>query len=105
MSNLPNTYPGLLASIKSRFAASRIRAAAAVNSELVLLYWEVGKEIAQREAAEGWGAGVIDSLSADLRRQLPGTTGLSARNLRYMRDFAKAWPDISILQQVVAKLP
>ncbi len=54
---------------------------------------------------EGWGAKVVDILSADLRREFPAMQGFSPRNLRYMRSFAEVWPDEAILQQVVAKLP
>lgn len=53
----------------------------------------------------GWGAKVVDRLAADLRRELPDMTGFSPRNLRYMRDLARAWPDEAMLPQAVAKLP
>ncbi len=57
---------------------------------MVLLYWEIGKIILARQQAEGWGAKVIDRLSADLRAAFPDMGGLSARNLKYMRAFAEA---------------
>ena len=84
------------------------RAVVAVNSELIRLYWEIGHEILDREQREGWGAKVINRLAADLRREFPDMTGLSLRNLRYMRAFARAWPaegPSSIVQQPVAQLP
>ncbi|HEY5342747.1 MAG TPA: PDDEXK nuclease domain-containing protein [Solirubrobacteraceae bacterium] len=105
---LPADYPQFLAEIKARIGAARTRAVLAVNSELIRLYWEIGHEILEREQREGWGAKVINRLAADLRREFPDMTGLSLRNLRYMRAFARAWPaesPSSIVQQPAAQLP
>ncbi len=99
------TYTSLLASIKERIQAAQVRAATAVNQELVLLYWGIGKEILAQQQEEGWGKNVIPRLSKDLARQFPQMRGLSPRNLGYMKAFAEAWPEEPILQQVVAKLP
>lgn len=100
-----NGYAALLAELKERIRTARLRTAASVNRELVVLYWTIGRDILVRQAAEGWGARVIDRLAADLRRSFPEMTGLSARNLRYMRAFAEAYPDGEIVQQVAAQLP
>jgi len=100
-----NGYAALLSDLKERIRSARLRAALAVNQELVLLYWSIGRDILARQLDEGWGARVIDRLSADLRRDFPEMTGLSARNLNYMRAFAEAHPDREIVQQVVARLP
>jgi predicted nuclease of restriction endonuclease-like (RecB) superfamily len=98
-------YAGFLAELKARILSARVSAALAVNQELVLLYWSIGRDILARQDAEGWGARVIDRLADDLRREFPEMTGLSARNLKYMRAFAEAWPDREFVQQVVARLP
>ncbi len=98
-------YAALLADLKRRIRSARLRAALAVNQELVLLYWGIGRDILTRQSAEGWGSRVIDRLAADLRRDFPEMTGLSGRNLKYMRSFAEAYPDREIVQQVVAQLP
>lgn len=98
-------YAELLGELRRRVAAARTRAAQAINNELVLLYHSIGLEIAARERSQGWGARVVDRLAADLRRSFPDMRGFSARNLRYMRDVAIAWPEPSILQQAAAKLP
>ena len=98
-------YASLLAELKERIRSARLKAAVAVNQELVLLYWSIGRDILDRQAAEGWGARVIDRLAADLRRDFPDMTGLSPRNLKYMRAFAEAFPDREMVQQVVARLP
>ena len=100
-----NGYAALLGDLKERIRSARLRAALAVNQELVLLYWSIGRDILARQLDEGWGARVIDRLSADLRRDFPEMTGLSARNLKYMRAFAEAHPDREVVQQVVARLP
>jgi predicted nuclease of restriction endonuclease-like (RecB) superfamily len=77
----------------------------AVNQELVSTYWAVGAEILARQDAEGWGARVIDRLAADLRERFPDASGFSARNLKYMRAFAAAWPENQIVQAPLAQLP
>lgn len=97
-------YAGLLASIKMRIRTAQVRAAIAVNSELVLLYWGIGKEILARQEAEGWGAKVIEELAKDLSKSFPQMTGLSSRNLKYMRALAEAWPDEAIVQAPLAQL-
>lgn len=98
-------YASLLAELKERIRAARVRAAVAVNRELILLYWNIGRDILARQTQEGWGARVIDRLATDLRRDFPEMTGLSPRNLKYMRAFADAFPDEEFVQQVVAQLP
>lgn len=103
--DLPSDYSGLLTELKERIAAARLKAAFAVNSELILLYWQIGHDILQRQRVEGWGAKIVDRLAADLRRAFPEMTGLSARNLKYMRAFAEAYPDNEFVQQVAAQLP
>ena len=100
-----NGYAALLGDLKERIQSARLRAALAVNQELILLYWSIGRDILARQLDEGWGARVIDRLSADLRRDFPEMTGLSARNLKYMRALAEAYPDREVVQQVVARLP
>ncbi len=98
------TYAALLASIKERIQSAQVRAAVAVNQELVLLYWGIGKEILARQNAEGWGKNIIPRLAIDLAAQFPDMKGLSPRNLGYMKAFAEAWPEESILQEPLAKL-
>jgi len=98
-------YAALLGDLKERIRSARLRAALAVNQELVLLYWSIGRDILARQLDEGWGTRVIDRLSADLRRDFPEMTGLSARNLKYMRALAEAHPDREVVQQAVARLP
>lgn len=100
-----SSYGILLRELQERIRGARLRAALAVNQELVTLYWSIGADILTRQRDEGWGTKVIDRLAEDLRRAFPEMTGLSARNLKYMRAFAEAYPDLGFVQQVVARLP
>jgi len=103
--DLPEGYAGWLADLKGRIYAAQQRAVLAVNSELVRLYWQIGCEILDRQAEQGWGAKVIDRLAHDLRQTFPDMKGFSARSLKYMRSFAQAWPDEEFVQQVAAQIP
>lgn len=102
---LPPDYAAWLAELKTRIHSAQQRAALAVNRELVLLYWQIGQDILQRQSREGWGAKVIDRLAQDLRSAFPEMKGFSRANLMYMRSFAEAWPDPQIVQQAVGQLP
>ncbi len=101
----PGGYADWLADLKTRIHAAQQRAALAVNRELVLLYWQIGRDILERQGREGWGAKVIDRLAHDLRTAFPDMKGFSRANLMYMRSFAQAWPDAEIVQQAVGRLP
>jgi predicted nuclease of restriction endonuclease-like (RecB) superfamily len=101
----PAGYAAWLAGIKGEIRTARLRASMAVNAELIGLYWRIGRDILQRQSAQGWGARVVDRLAADLRHEFPALTGFSRANLLYMRAFAEAWPDQAIVQQVVGRLP
>ncbi|NEP17958.1 MAG: DUF1016 domain-containing protein [Leptolyngbya sp. SIO4C1] len=106
-SRLPEdeSYLALLDGLKTRIRSAQIKAALAVNQELVLLYWQIGQEILQRQQAAGWGAKVIERLSKDLRREFPDMKGFSTRNLKYMRTFAEVYTDFQFVQQLAAQIP
>ncbi len=86
-------YAKLLSEIKGRIQAAQTRAVLAVNAELIRLYWGIGRLLDERQAAEGWGAGVIPRLANDLRNELPEVKGFSSRNLDRMLAFARAYPE------------
>jgi predicted nuclease of restriction endonuclease-like (RecB) superfamily len=102
---LPTGYANLLGEIKQRIRTERLWTVMAANSAMVMLYWDIGGLILERQEREGWGAKVIDRLSADLREAFPDMRGLSPRNLKYMRAFAAAWPDAAIVQEALAQIP
>ena len=101
----PDGYADWLADLKTRIHSAQQRATLAVNRELVLLYWQIGRDILVRQAEQGWGSKVIEQLAHDLRTAFPEMKGFSPRNLKYMRAFAEAWPDAEFVQQAVAQLP
>jgi predicted nuclease of restriction endonuclease-like (RecB) superfamily len=93
-----------LTEIKERVRSARLRAASAANRELLLGYWEIGDEILRRQREEGWGAKVIEQLAKDLKLAFPGIRGFSRTSLHYMRQFALAWPEGSIVQGSLDKV-
>ena len=105
LSTSPEGYADWLAELKSRIHSAQQRATLAVNRELVLLYWQIGRDILVRQADQGWGAKVIDRLAHDLRNAFPKMKGFSPRNLKYMRAVAEAWPEPEFVQQAAAQLP
>lgn len=102
---MPAWYPQLLGSVSDRIASGRQRVVSAANTELLTTYWQIGRDILDRQGEQGWGAKVIDRLSADLRERFPDTQGFSARNLKYMRAFASTWSAEAIVQAPLARLP
>lgn len=101
----PEGYAAWLAELKTKIHQAQQRATLVVNRELVLVYWQIGSDILSRQAAQGWGAKVIERLAHDLRAAFPNMKGFSLRNLKYMRAFAEAWPDAEFVQAVLAQLP
>lgn len=101
---LPEDYVFTLRELKQRIAEERLRTMLSANAAMVLLYWDVGRIILQRQQAEGWGTQIIDRLSVDLRKAFPDMRGLSPRNLKYMRAFAAAWTNRRIVQEVLAQI-
>ncbi|WP_461165244.1 DUF1016 N-terminal domain-containing protein [Arthrobacter sp. R4-81] len=100
----PVGYTDLLGELKNQVRAARTAALRTVNTQLIELYWSIGRAILERQEVERWGSGVIGRLADDLRAQFPEMKGLSRSNRFYMRGFAAAWPD-SIVQQPVGQLP
>ena len=103
--SLPENYSEFLQSLKERIRTAQVKAALAVNRELVLLYWQIGQDILERQKQEGWGAKVITKLSKDLKAEFPDMKGFSRTNLLYMRSFANAYPNLQIVQQLVGQIP
>lgn len=102
---IPTEYGPFLEDMKSRIRSAQVRAAVAVNRELVTLYWSIGKQILDAHHLQGYGTKIVPRLSSDLSKAFPDMKGFSERNLNYMLAFVRAWPDEEVLQQVVAKLP
>ena len=103
-SDAPPDYAAWLAGLKARIHQERLRVVLASNAVMVLLYWDIGHSILEKQAGQGWGSRVIDRLAADLRDAFPEMKGFSPRNLKYMRAFAAAWPEREIVQVPLAQL-
>ncbi len=115
---LPQGYHALLNELKERIRTAQIKAALAVNRELIALYWQIGQQIVDQQEQEGWGTGIIDRLAKDLHTAFPGIAGFSPRNIWRMRAFYLAYtrqaadygplgPDLDgiNLPQPVAEIP
>jgi predicted nuclease of restriction endonuclease-like (RecB) superfamily len=105
LKKVPAGYMKLLEDLKERVRSARIRAGLAVNRELILLYWEVGRRIIEQQKSLGWGTMVVERLARDLQNAFPDMKGFSRANLLYMPAFAEAYPDGSIVQQIAGQIP
>ena len=102
---MPEDYDKFFVSLKERIQRERVKTILNANSALVLMYWDIGALILEKQKTEGWGAKVIDRLSNDLKEAFPDMSGFSPRNLKYMRKFAECWTDRKIVQRTVAQIP
>ena len=100
----PDKYNQILAALKEKIRNARLQAVLSVNTQMLKMYWEIGDAIAQQQKEEGWGAKVIDNLAHDLRSEFNDMKGLAPRNLRYMRDFALAYPGFTTIQEAFTRL-
>jgi predicted nuclease of restriction endonuclease-like (RecB) superfamily len=98
-------YRRFIEQLKTRVLSARLSATRAVNCDMILLYWDIGHGIVEKQQALGWGESVVETVAADLQQAFPATTGFSPRNLRDMKRLYLAYADETIWRQVVAKLP
>ena len=101
---LPSNYPSFLAEVKQRIRASQYAALKSVNTELINLYWELGRMIFERQERDGWGASVVDRLADDLQAEFPAQAGFSRRNLYRIRELYLAYKDDEIVPPLVAQI-
>ncbi|GBU22799.1 hypothetical protein R80B4_02711 [Fibrobacteres bacterium R8-0-B4] len=100
-----NEYKTWLTALKSRIRRSQIKAAVKVNAELLLLYWDLGRDIVARRMEAAWGSGFFERLSGDLKSEFPDMQGFSSTNLKYCKRFYAFYvQDDSIRQQVVGEI-
>ncbi len=102
--SIPADYSAFLGALKQRVSAARVHAARAVNHDLVLLYWDIGLGIAEKQRQSGWGEAVVERLARDLRLAFPEMGGFSARNLRDMKRMYAAYSAPEFWRQAVANL-
>lgn len=103
-SSTPPSYGALLGDLKDRIRTAQHVALRAVNKELIALYWDIGLRIDERQQAEGWGKGVVESLSKDLRAEFGEKSGYSVQNLWYMRKFYREYKDLPNLQPLAGEI-
>lgn len=105
ISEMPDSYREFIHSLKQSIREQRLAVVIHANAAMTCLYWQIGRAILKKQAEEGWGTRVIDRIAKDLRDAFPEMKGFSTRNLKYMRKFAENWPDLELVQQVVAQIP
>ena len=98
---LPPDYAEFLESLKARVRQAQTQAMLSVNRELIRLYWDIGREIAQRQEQANWGQQVLERLADDLQKALPGVGGFSRSNVFRMRAFFLAYRTPEIVAQPV----
>jgi predicted nuclease of restriction endonuclease-like (RecB) superfamily len=97
-------YSAFLTDVKSRIQTARLAAGRAVNRELVLLYWDIGRGILEKQSVQDWGESVVERLSADLRAEFPDMRGFSPGNLWRMRQFFEVHSDPEFLAQLAREM-
>ena len=78
-------YQVFLKEIKGKILSSQIKASVAVNKELIILYWEMGSSLLQKQQEEGWGSKTLERLARDLKTSFPNMRGFSRTNLKYSK--------------------
>ena len=102
---LDSEYAEWIAEVKHRYRSAQVKSAVKVNSEKLLFNWQMGRDLVQKKAEERWGAGVVEQVSLDLRREFPNEDGFSARNLRYMKQWYLYYTtEASKLQRPIAEI-
>src|SRR5919109_325125 len=101
---LSREYVQFVSELKTRIQSARISAAQAVNRDLILLYWDIGRGILERQEKLGWGKNIVEDLARDLQAAFPDSQGFSPRNLWYMRCLYAEYSASEILQQLAAEL-
>ena len=83
--HIDTDYADWIAEVKHRYRSAQVKAAVRVNAEKLLFNWQLGRDLVQKKAEERWGAGVVEQVSLDLRREFPNEKGFSAPNLWFMK--------------------
>ena len=103
---LPRNYPKVLGELKERIRTAQLKASLSLNRELIALYRDIGRKLAEQDKTSGWGDNVAERLADDLRQAFPEMKGFSRTNLFYMRQFYLAYQESDeLVQQLVGQIP
>jgi predicted nuclease of restriction endonuclease-like (RecB) superfamily len=105
--HIDTEYANWIAEVKHRYRSAQVKAAVRVNAEKLLFNWQLGRDLVQKKAEERWGAGVVEQISLDLKKEFPKDDGFSTSNLWYMKKwylFYTNETDLKILQRAVGEL-
>jgi predicted nuclease of restriction endonuclease-like (RecB) superfamily len=102
---IDKSYIEFISDLKNQIKTARVKAHLAVNRELVLLYFRIGRTILQKQEQEGWGSKIVERISQDLCQEFPEMTGFSTRNLKYMRAFAESYPELFVHEALAQIIP
>ena len=91
--HIDNDYADWIADIKSRYRSAQVKAAIKVHAEKLLFNWQLGRDLVQKKAEERWGAGVVEQVSLDLKREFPDADGFSTSNLWNMKKWYQFYAD------------
>ena len=98
-------YAEWIAEVKHRYRSAQVKAAVKVNAEKLLWNWQMGRDLVQKKAEERWGAGIVEQVSLDLRREFPNSSNFSARNLWYMKQWYLFYTEnMEKLKQLVSEM-
>jgi len=101
---LDSNYKDFLVSVKERINKAQYESLKSVNKELIALYWDIGRLIAEKQEELGGEKSVVETLASDLQKEFPGIRGFSARNIWNMRNFYLTYKENQILQPLVAEI-
>lgn len=104
MNELSGNIIAAVKEIKAAIVKTQVRVTANANAELLMLYFGIGQYVSYKTKTEKWGSGVIDTISAQLQKEMPGLRGFSARSIHKMRHFYQIWSGDAILPPLAAKL-
>ncbi len=102
---LSNEYKGTLELIRNEIHSARYHVARSITKEHIMLYWKIGKIIAEKQEEQGWGKSIVEKLSGDLQKEYPESSGYSSRNIWDMRRFYVRYSGNEKLRQLVAEIP
>jgi hypothetical protein len=97
-------YRRFIEDLKARVTEARVSAARHVSRDLILLYWDIGRAIMEKQKTLGWGDSVVEMVARDLRRAFPEMRGFSPDSIWRMRQFYLEYADPSFLEQAVPEM-